>query len=176
MSEYVVLVDEQNNEIGKMEKLLAHKNWGHLHRAFSIFLFNDKWELLIQQRYSWKYHCGWLWSNTVCSHQRVGEDTLEACVRRLEEELWISWYKKEDLKILWTEIYRAEFENGLTEHEYDFIVVWRYNWEVKMVPEEVVEHDWVSLSELKNDMKSNPEKYTPWFKIIIEKEYFKKLA
>jgi len=170
MTEYVVLVDEQNNELGSMEKLEAHEKWV-LHRAFSIFLFNEAWEMLIQQRDSWKYHCGWLWSNTVCSHQRVWESTLNASVRRLDEELWIQ-YDIDDLEELWSEMYIAEFENGLTEHEYDFIVTWKYNGEVVMNPEEVMNYDWISLDTLREDMKNSPEKYTPWFKIIMKKEYF----
>lgn len=167
----VVLVDEYNNEIWTMEKLAAHENGWHLHRAFSIFLFNKNNELLVQQRDSWKYHCGWLWSNTVCSHQKPGETNLDAAVRRSQEELWIS-LEKESLQEVGSEIYRAEFDNGLTEHEYDFVIVWEYNDTVSMNPEEVMDHKWVSIEQLKEDMEKSPNNYTPWFKIIISKWNF----
>lgn len=168
--EYVILVDEENNQTWTMEKLEAHQKWV-LHRAFSIFLFNQKGELLIQQRDIWKYHCWGLWSNTVCSHQREWEETLDASVRRLDEELGII-YEKEDLEEVGSEIYRAEFNNGLTEHEYDFIVIGKYNEWVVMNPEEVMNYQWISIPDLKNDMEGNPEEYTPWFKIIMQKKYF----
>lgn len=168
--EYVVLVDENNKQRGLMEKLEAHEKW-ELHRAFSVFLFNNVGEMLIQQRDSWKYHCGGLWSNTVCSHQREGESTLDASERRLKEELWIE-LSKECLEEVGSETYRAEFENGLTEHEYDCLVIWKYDGKVEMVPEEVMNYAWVSVWDLQEDMKKNPEKYTPWFKIIMGKEEF----
>jgi len=168
--EYVVLVDTKNNELWTMEKLEAHEKW-LLHRAFSIFLFNDDGELLIQQRDNWKYHCGWLWTNTVCSHQRESEGNIDAAVRRLQEEMWIQMQQNE-LEEVWAEVYRAEFENGLTEHEYDCIIVGKYNGEWDMNPDEVMNACWMSLDSIKQDIANFPEKYTPWFKIIMNKSYF----
>lgn len=167
----VILVDEHNNELWTMEKLEAHEKWV-LHRAFSIFLFNDVGELLIQQRDMWKYHCGGLWANTVCSHQKPGEWNLHAAVRRVWEELWIYGDIK-NLMELWSITYRAEFDNGLTEHEYDFIIKWEYDGIVSPNPEEVMDYKWVKLDELRQDMKENPDIYTPWFKAIMKsKKYF----
>lgn len=167
----VVLVDEQNNEVGTMEKLEAHEKWV-LHRAFSIFLFNEVWELLIQRRDAWKYHCGGLWTNTVCSHQLPGEGNLHAAVRRLEEELGIT-SGVSNLQELGSITYKAHFDNGLTEHEYDFIIKGNYDGSVFPNPEEVMDYKWVKIDEVRNDVIENPDMYTPWFKAIIQsKKYF----
>jgi len=168
--EKVILVNKQNQKIWTMEKLEAHEK-GLLHRAFSLFIFNDKKELLIQQRAKDKYHCGGLWTNTVCSHQRDWEKTVDAAKRRIIEEMNFSC---ENLKIIDHIIYKAEFENGLTEYEYDYVLIWEYNWEaINPNPEEVMDYKWITLNDLKIDIENKSEKYTPWMKIIIEKDIFK---
>ncbi len=167
--EYVILVDENDNKIWTMEKLEAHQRW-LLHRCFSLFVFNDKWELLLQQRDSGKYHCWGLWSNTVCSHQRDWENTVKAAERRVIEEMWFTC---KNPKIVHEMIYRAEFDNGLIEHEYDYVLIWKYNWEdIKPNSEEVMDYKWIDLKDLKKDIEKNPEIYTPWIKIIIRKDIF----
>ncbi len=170
LEKLLVLVDKNNNQIGTMEKLEAHKKW-LLHRAFSVFLFNKAWELLIQQRAKDKYHCGGLWTNTVCSHQAPWEWNIHAAVRRLGEELGI-YNNIEKLEELWSLRYKVEFDNGLIEHEYDFIIQGNYDGIVIANPDEVMDYKWISLNAIKKDIKENPEKYTPWFKAIIKKKLF----
>ncbi len=161
--EYVILVDENDQEIGKMEKQEAHEK-ALLHRAFSIFVFNEKNDLLLQQRALGKYHSAGLWTNTCCSHQRVGESTEMAAHRRLNEEMGFDC----ELTIKTKFIYKAAFENGLTEHELDYILVGNYNGEVDVNMEEVESYKWVSLPWLIEDLKINPNNYTAWFSIILE--------
>lgn len=170
MEERVILVDWDNNELGTMEKLEAHQKWV-LHRAFSVFLFNDAGELLIQKRAIGKYHCGGFWTNTVCSHQRVWEENLDAAVRRLKEEMWII-FTRQELEVIWSEVYHADFSNGLIEHEYDFVIVGKYNGEVVISPEEVMDYKWISLEDLKIEIEKNRKQFTPWFKLLIRKDYF----
>jgi len=162
MAEQVVLVDKNNTELGVMEKLEAHEK-GLLHRAFSIFIFNKKGELLLQQRNSSKYHSGGLWSNTVCSHPRPEEKYEDAVHRRLQEEMGFDC----ELHKLSCIIYKAKFENGLTEHEYDCVFRGKYDGDVYPDEIEVEEYKWVGIDELKADMKKNPVIYTYWFKKII---------
>ena len=164
--EQVILVNENDEQIGLMPKMEAHEK-ALLHRAFSVFVFNDKNELMIQQRALGKYHSPGLWTNTCCSHQREGETNIEAGKRRLQEEMGFST----DLKDTISFIYKAPFDNGLTEHEFDHILVGHYNDEPNLNPEEAHDYKWVSLEELKKDMKENPDIYTAWFKIIFEKYY-----
>lgn len=165
--EKVILVDENDNEIGAEEKLKAHIE-GKLHRAFSVFAFNSKKELLIQRRALSKYHSAGLWTNTCCSHPRKGETTEEAAHRRLKEELGIDC----DLKEIHSIIYKKKFENGLTEHEFDHVFVGSVN-DIKGIinfdKNEVEEWKFISIYELKKDLKLNPDKYTYWFKLLIEK-------
>ncbi len=164
--EKVILVDKQDNKIWLIEKLEAHKK-GLLHRAFSLFIFNDKKELLIQQRAKEKYHCWWLWTNTVCSHQRDWENTINASKRRIKEEMWFSC---KNPKIKGFIIYKTNFKNWLIENEYDYVLVWNYSWEeIKPNPDEVMNYKWINLLNLKKEIKLNPNKYTPWMKIIINK-------
>jgi isopentenyl-diphosphate delta-isomerase len=165
--EYVVLVDENDNEIGIMEKVEAHKNGGRLHRAISVFVFNDKGELLIQRRALTKYHAPGLWANTCCSHPKPGEDAKSAAERRLMEEMGFTCEVEEIFPV----IYRADVGNGLTEYEYDHIFVGYWNGEPDPNPEEVCEWEWKSMDEIKEDMEKNPEKYAPWFRIIFPKVY-----
>ncbi|WP_417786182.1 isopentenyl-diphosphate Delta-isomerase [Tenacibaculum sp.] len=168
MKEQVILVDQQDNPIGLMEKIEAHEK-ALLHRAFSVFVFNDKNELMLQQRAAEKYHSPLLWTNTCCSHQRDGESNIEAGKRRLQEEMGFSC----ELEEVFSFIYKAPFDNGLTEHEYDHVMIGRFNDEPIINPEEVASYKWMPLEEVKNDIENHPEKYTAWFKIIFKESYDK---
>lgn len=138
-----------------------------LHRAFSVFIFNEKHELMLQQRAKHKYHSPLLWTNTCCSHQRVGETNIEAGKRRLQEEMGFAV----DLKETTSFIYKAPFDNGLTEHEFDHVMVGYYNGEPIINPDEVESWKWMSLDAVKVDMTLHPDTYTAWFKIIFDKFY-----
>ncbi|MDC8004509.1 isopentenyl-diphosphate Delta-isomerase [Aureisphaera galaxeae] len=166
MEEQVILVNEKDEKIGLMPKQEAHEK-GVLHRAFSVFVFNDDNELMLQQRALDKYHSPGLWTNTCCSHQRDGESSLEAGIRRLEEEMGFTTELKETTSF----IYKAPFDNGLTEHELDHILVGHYNGEPSINKEEVAAWKWMPLEEVKEDIVQNPAEYTAWFKIIFEKFY-----
>jgi isopentenyl-diphosphate delta-isomerase len=168
--EYLILVDETDRPIGKMEKLEAHEK-GLLHRAFSVFLFNDQNEVLLHQRAAAKYHSPNNWTNTCCSHPREGESVTDAGMRRLREEMGIACA----LSPLFSFIYKAAFDNGLTEHEFDHVLVGRFNGEAKPNPEEVQATQWMSLEKLKQEINDNPTKFTPWLKIIIN-DYFDKFS
>ncbi|PHS09751.1 MAG: isopentenyl-diphosphate delta-isomerase [Kordia sp.] len=164
--ELVILVDENDNQVGLMPKMEAHEK-AILHRAFSVFVFNEKNELMLQQRALHKYHSPGLWTNTCCSHQRDGESNLAAGERRLFEEMGFVTELKETISF----IYKVPFENGLTEHEYDHILVGHYENDPEINTEEVGEWKWMNLELVKKDIKNNPENYTSWFKIIFEKYY-----
>ncbi|MDO1501217.1 isopentenyl-diphosphate Delta-isomerase [Winogradskyella maritima] len=166
IEEMVILVDENDNKIGLMPKMEAHEK-ALLHRAFSVFIFNDTNELMLQQRALHKYHSPGLWTNTCCSHQRDGETNLEAGKRRLMEEMGFEAPLEETTSF----IYKAPFDNGLTEHELDHIMVGYYNEKPKINPDEVADWKWMPLEDVKSDMQSHPENYTAWFKIIFEKFY-----
>lgn len=168
IEEQVVLVDKNDNQIGLMPKMEAHEK-GLLHRAFSVFTFNDKGELLLQQRAADKYHSPLLWTNTCCSHQRNGETTLEAGKRRLQEEMGFMC----ELEKVFSFIYKAPFDNGLTEHELDHVMVGSYNENPIINKEEVEAFKWMTLNEVKTDMKLQPMIYTEWFKIIFKESYAK---
>ena len=161
--EYVILVDEQDNEIGVMEKLQAHEE-GRLHRAFSVFIFNDKNELLLQQRALSKYHSAGLWTNTCCSHPRPNETIKDAANRRLFEEMGMSC----DLKIKTNFIYKTPFDNGLTEHELDYVLVGYTDRQPNINKEEVENFKWLSVLDIKKDIALNPNTYTSWFKIALD--------
>lgn len=164
--ENVILVNEKDEQIGLMEKIEAHEK-ALLHRAFSVFVFNDRNELMIQQRALSKYHSPGLWTNTCCSHQREGESNIEAGKRRLQEEMGFST----DLKDTISFIYKAPFDNGLTEHEFDHILVGNYKGVPNLNPDEVAAWKWMSLEAIEEDMRKNPAIYTEWFKIIFDKYY-----
>lgn len=164
--ELVILVDENDNQIGLMPKMEAHEK-AVLHRAFSVFVFNGKNELMLQQRALHKYHSPGLWTNTCCSHQRDGETNLEAGKRRLFEEMGFVT----DLKETTSFIYKAPFENGLTEHEFDHILVGNYENDPLINKDEVASWKWVDLDLVKQNIEKSPELYTAWFKIIFEKYY-----
>jgi isopentenyl-diphosphate delta-isomerase len=164
--EQVILVNENDEQIGLMPKMEAHEK-AVLHRAFSVFVFNDKNELLLQQRAVDKYHSPLLWTNTCCSHQRNGESNLEAGKRRLQEEMGFVCELEEKTSF----IYKAPFDNGLTEHELDHIMVGFYNNNPVINKEEVESFKWMTVENVKIDMAKNPAIYTAWFKIIFEKFY-----
>ncbi|WP_282180748.1 isopentenyl-diphosphate Delta-isomerase [Maribacter stanieri] len=164
--EQVILVNENNEQIGTMPKMEAHEK-AVLHRAFSVFITNDKGEIMLQQRAASKYHSPLLWTNTCCSHQRVGESNIEAGKRRLQEEMGF----QAELKELFSFIYKAPFDNGLTEHEYDYVMLGSFNSEPNINPEEVEAWKWMSPQLVKEDIANNPDDYTAWFKIIFEKFY-----
>lgn len=162
--EKVILVNEKDEAIGEMEKLEAHQK-GLLHRAFSIFVFNDKNELLLQQRAFSKYHSAGLWTNTCCSHPRPGETIQEAAHRRLWEEMGL----KMDLKHQGHFIYKTKFENELIEHELDHLLYGSSNQVPDINPEEVHSYKWLSIPAIKKDIQTHPSHYTVWFKIALEK-------
>ena len=166
IEEQVILVNEKDEQIGLMPKQEAHEK-AVLHRAFSVFIFNNKKELMLQQRALHKYHSPGLWTNTCCSHQRDGESSLTAGTRRLQEEMGFVTELKETTSF----IYKAPFENGLTEYEYDHILVGNYNEEPQLNSEEVAAWKWMPMDTIKEDIKNNPEDYTAWFKIIFDKFY-----
>ena len=164
--EKVILVNQKDEPIGLMPKMEAHEK-GLLHRAFSVFIFNEKNELMLQQRALSKYHSPGLWTNTCCSHQREGETNIEAGKRRLQEEMGFTAELEDTISF----IYKAPFDNGLTEHEFDHILVGNYNEEPLLNPEEAEAWKWMGLDDVAKDMENNPAAYTEWFKIIFEKYY-----
>lgn len=168
MEELVVLVDENDKKIGLMPKMEAHEK-AVLHRAFSVFIFNKDGDLMLQQRASHKYHSPLLWTNTCCSHQRDGETNLEAGKRRLFEEMGFNT----DLKEVFSFVYKAPFDNGLTEHELDHVMVGYYENEPKINKDEVEAYRWMTLEDVKTDIEKNPQIYTAWFKIIFNESYQK---
>ncbi|MGV0941500.1 isopentenyl-diphosphate Delta-isomerase [Empedobacter sp. ULE_I140] len=163
MEEFVVLVDQDDQKLGLMEKQQAHIA-GLLHRAFSVFVFNSKGELMIQQRAASKYHSPTLWTNTCCSHPRDNETYEQAAHRRLEEEMGFDC----ELEYKFNFIYKAHLENDLIEHELDHVFIGTFDDEPKLNPDEVMAYRWVELEDLKKDMEKNPQNYTAWFKIIFE--------
>jgi isopentenyl-diphosphate delta-isomerase len=165
-SDFVVLVDENDKTIGTMEKLKAHE-LGLLHRAFSVFIFNENDELLIHQRAFSKYHSGGLWTNTCCSHPKPDEDTLNAANRRLMEEMGIEC----ELNHAFSFTYKAELDNQLTEHEFDHVYIGYSNEFPKPNPDEVNAWKYVSLDNLLIDLYQKPDAYTEWFKIIFERVF-----
>jgi len=162
LEQKVILVDENDNEVGTMEKLMAHRK-PNLHRAFSVFIFNENGEMLLQQRAFDKYHSGGLWTNACCSHPMPGEDVLMAAKRRLKEELGFDT----GLKKLFDFIYQASFENGLTEFEYDHVFVGNFNGAITPAKNEVADHCFRPIDFLKLDIVAYPDKYTEWFKIAL---------
>jgi isopentenyl-diphosphate delta-isomerase len=162
--ELVVLVNEADQQIGLMEKLEAHQK-GLLHRAFSVFLFNKKGEMLLQKRANTKYHSPNLWTNAVCSHPRNGESYKNGALRRLNEELGISTEIEEKFHF----IYKADVGQNLWEHELDYVFVGIYDGIFNLNPNEVSETRYISLIDLQKEMLSNPDNFTEWFKIILNK-------
>jgi len=163
MEEFVVLVNPEDEVLGLMEKQQAHVN-GLLHRAFSVFLFNRKGEMLLQKRASGKYHSPLKWTNAVCSHPRIEETYLEGARRRLKEELGIDAELSEKFNF----IYKADVGNGLWEHELDHVFTGIFEDEFHLNTEEVEEVRYVSMEDLDREMAGQPEHFTEWFKIILE--------
>lgn len=160
----VILVNEQDQQVGTEEKLSAHQK-GLLHRAFSVFVFNSKGELLLQKRNKNKYHSGGLWTNTCCSHQAPGEETEAAAHRRLQEEMGFDCPVREIGSLL----YKTHFDNGLTEHEFDYILIGEYDGPVDHVnPDEAEDWKWETPAQVIEDMKKSPEIYSYWFKLALE--------
>lgn len=164
--EQVILVNEKDEKIGLMPKLEAHKK-AVLHRAFSVFVFNDNNELMLQQRALTKYHSPGLWTNTCCSHQRDGETNLQAGTRRLQEEMGFVAPLRESISF----IYKAPFDNGLTEYEYDHVMLGKYNDDPIINTSEVADWKWMHLEDVEVDISLHPEIYTEWFKVIFDKFY-----
>ena len=162
----VILVDKNDNQVGLMPKLEAHEK-GLLHRAFSVFIFNNEYKLLLQKRATSKYHSGGLWTNTCCSHPREGEDISEAANRRLFEEMGI----KTSLRKVYDFVYKAELDNGLTENEFDHVFYGVYDKEPKINLEEADDYKWMDMDSLNYDINNNAGNYTVWFKIAFEYFY-----
>ncbi|GEO11636.1 isopentenyl-diphosphate Delta-isomerase [Segetibacter aerophilus] len=162
--EEVILVNEQDEQVGSMEKMEAHRK-GVLHRAFSVFIFNDRNEMLLQQRAITKYHSGGLWTNACCSHPRLGEETEVAALRRLQEELGFTT----SLTKIFDFHYNASFDNGLTEHEFDHVYVGTYTGKIKPNPAEVKDYCYKKIEEVTATIQSHPHKYTAWFCIALPK-------
>lgn len=169
--ENVILVNENDEEIGIMEKLQAHQE-GKLHRAFSVFVFNDKNQLLLQQRNPKKYHSGGLWTNTCCGHPRPNEKNKEAASRRLFEEMGFKIPLQKEF--LFT--YKANFENGLIENEIDHVYYGKFNNFPEPNPLEVSDWKFINWDVLVKDLELNPQNYTVWFKICVEKISHKMLV
>ncbi len=160
--EKVILVDVNDNQIGLMEKMEAHEK-ALLHRAFSVFVFNSKGEMLLQKRAATKYHCAGMWANTCCSHQREHESDLDAAKRRLKEEMGI----EAPLYKTFSFIYKAELDNNLTEHEFDHVFVGYYDGEILFNKEEVDDYYFGTIEEINEKIQFNPSHYTPWFLIAF---------
>jgi len=169
MMERVILVDKDDVECGDMEKMQAHER-GVLHRAFSLFVFNYQGALLLQRRAHGKYHSGGLWTNTCCSHPRPGESILGAAQRRLVEEMGFVC----DLTHRFTFEYRAALENGLIEHEVDHVFSGHYEGSVAPDSGEVAEYQYVGVDELARQIRTHPERFTPWLKAVWDdyRSYF----
>ena len=162
MEKKVVLVDENDKEVGVANKSEAHQK-GLLHRAFSIFIFNRKGEMLLQQRAFNKYHSGGLWSNACCSHPQPHEETLGAANQRLKEELGI----ETNLERLFGFIYKTKFTNGLTEYEYDHVFVGEFEGGISIDKTEINDHCFQRMPELEISVNEHPEKFTAWFRLAF---------
>ena len=160
----VILVDQYDNQIGFLEKMEAHKK-GLLHRAFSIFIFNAKGEMLLQQRAINKYHSGGLWTNACCSHPGPGEETLIAARRRLKEEVGFDT----TLEKIFDFVYKTDFENGLSEHEFDHVFAGEYDGIINFNKEEVIDVCYKDMREISYSLQTNSQKYTAWFHLAFPK-------
>ncbi|MBI4292289.1 MAG: isopentenyl-diphosphate Delta-isomerase [Betaproteobacteria bacterium] len=159
----VILVDENDNQIGISEKIKAHLG-GKLHRAFSIFIFNASGQMLLQKRAKGKYHSGGLWSNACCSHPNPGENTEAAAHRRLNEELGFDC----PLVEVYQFVYQAKLDGGLSEHEYDHVLIGSYDAEPRVNPSEVDDWKWIDPASLREDMQRNPANYTYWLRVSLD--------
>ena len=166
----VILVDKDDNEVGAMSKLEAHRE-ARLHRAFSVFVCNSRNELLLQKRALDKYHSGGLWTNTCCSHPSPGETVLDAARRRLRQEMGFDC----PLREIFTFLYQVDFSNGLTEHELDHVLIGTHEGDPAPNPQEVEAWKWVPLQELRQDISQNPGRYSYWLRICINDPRFEQL-
>jgi isopentenyl-diphosphate delta-isomerase len=162
--EEVILVDTKDNEIATGEKMEVHR-LGKLHRAFSVFVFNSKGELMLQKRAMKKYHSPGLWSNTCCSHPKPGETTEKAAHRRLREEMDFDC----ELKEAFSFVYKVRFDNGLIENEFDHVFLGRFDGKPRPNPDEADDGKWINLQELKDDVAQNPKKYSYWLRVALDK-------
>ena len=160
----LILVDEHDQPIGVEEKMRTHE-LGLLHRAFSVWIFNAKGEIMLQQRALEKYHCGGLWTNTCCSHPRPGEASIDAAHRRLQEEMGFDCELQEVTEF----IYHVTFDNGLTEHEYLHVFVGQYDADPILNPEEASAFRWMTIDALQKDIALHPDQYTYWSRFTLEK-------
>lgn len=160
----VVLVDDRDAETGVMEKIAAHQT-GVLHRAFSVFIFNSKGEMLLQQRALNKYHSPGLWSNSCCSHPRPGEDIIASAQRRLQEEMGFTVF----LEKIFDFIYREDLDDGMIEHEFDHVFAGKYDGPVKYASEEVMDYCFKSMEDISLSLKEHPQKFTKWFQLAFPK-------
>lgn len=159
---HVILVNEQDETTGTMEKMEAHRK-GLLHRAFSIFIFNHKGEMLLQQRASSKYHSGNLWTNACCSHPMPDENVLDAAHRRLQEEMGFNTFLEHAFQFT----YRAQLDHGLTEHEYDHVLIGYHDGAIYPNPSEVKDYCFMKMESLADQLLNYPDKYTAWFQIAF---------
>lgn len=164
MEEFVILVDENDRETGSMEKMQAHRE-ARLHRAFSVFIFNEAGELMLQQRAFTKYHSPGLWTNTCCSHPRPGETTSDAAHRRLHEEMGFDCI----FEAIFSFVYKAQLDNDLTEHEFDHVFVGNSSQLPQLNPEEAAAFRFASLEAIRQEMQLEPEKFTIWFRIAFDR-------
>ena len=163
--EEVILVDREDNPLGTAPKLLTHRR-GDLHRAFSVLIDDGAGKMLLQKRHPGKYHSGGLWTNACCGHPRPGEDTAAAAARRLEEEMGFSC----PLTPLHSLVYRADVGSGLIEHEYVHIFTGCWDGDVRPDDEEAEAHCWRPLADIQADAAHNPDRFTTWFRIYLERD------
>ena len=164
INEQLILVDEQDQPLGFCEKMEAHRK-GYLHRAFSVFLFDNQGRMLLQRRALSKYHSGGLWTNACCSHPYPEEETLAAALRRLQEEMGFVTPVTKAFDF----VYKAQFENGLTEYEFDHVFVGAYEGPIQPDPHEVMDYEYVPIVKIEEQLLSEPERYTAWFRIAFPK-------
>jgi isopentenyl-diphosphate delta-isomerase len=160
----VILVDENDRQIGTDDKLHAHQNGANLHRAISVFIFNKKGEMLLQRRTMTKYHSAGKWANACCSHPMPRESVADAAHRRLRQEMGFDCKMRE----VFAFTYKADVGNGLTEHEYDHVFFGRYDKEVRANKNEVMDYKWVSMKSLREEMARNPYDFAPWLRMCID--------
>ncbi|MEW5853778.1 MAG: isopentenyl-diphosphate Delta-isomerase [Myxococcota bacterium] len=165
-TDVVILVDDRDQPLGTADKLKAHEDGGKLHRAFSIFVFNSQGQVMLQRRAASKYHFGGLWTNTCCSHPHPDYGLLEFARNRLQEEMGFDVPLTEQFSF----VYRAhDAQSGLTEHEYDHVLFGRYDGEPHPNPAEADGWKWMEPEALRQDVVAHPERYTPWFRIVLER-------
>ncbi|MBL7851412.1 MAG: isopentenyl-diphosphate Delta-isomerase [Cyclobacteriaceae bacterium] len=164
--DHVVLVDDNDRAIGTMEKLEAHRK-GLLHRAFSVLVYNSNGDILVQRRADSKYHSAGLWTNTCCSHPRPNESMVDACARRLREEMSI----EAEPRFLYKFTYRVELGDGLVEHEVDHVFRATFDGQPRANPDEVQDWKFIPVADLLKDVAASPERYTYWFRLILEHQH-----